>query len=1019
MEQIFLNKPFRWSDIMRLACVCCFVGCAGCYNLDVEHSMAFRGPNGSLFGYSVSLHSHGNQKWILVGAPVANSTFNPSIANPGAVYRCNIKNTSEDCEQLSMGSEKEVPCGRTCQAERDNQWFGVSLSRQPQTDGYIVACGHRWKNVFYTHGDHQNKLPHGVCYKIQPDLNSSSQPMTPCYKDHQRKFGDNYGSCQAGMSNFLMEDLIVIGAPGSFYWTGSVLVYNTSDNTLHAYVDDENVVLYGSYLGYSVGAGHFIHPQGTEVVGGAPQHGQTGKAYIFTFKSKYLSIVFEASGKKLGSYFGSSVCAVDLNSDGLSDLLVGAPMYSTVREEGRVYIYMNLGNADMKELDFELVGSDSYSARFGETITNLGDIDDDGFPDVAIGAPQEDDLQGAIYIYNGRKKGISQSYSQRITGNINGNVFKMFGQSVSGGIDVDGNGYPDVAVGAFMSDSAVVLRTRVVVIVEASLILPPSVNRTKPECVENGQPAVCMNITLCFKIKGRDIPGHIGFLYNLTADVHRKAGFPSRFYFIGNGTSNCTSGKVEASHNRVNCVTHQAFMRKEIRDIFTPIQFEAAYQLGEHVVKRDAPSLFPPLRPILQQREEEENHVRNKIQFARYCAWENCSTNLHVSAKLGLPQIHENKPYFALGNGKTVMLNVTLYNAGDDAFQASLHLRFPETLYFVKVLDSEEKHISCEIAEDDQSVVGLDCSIGHLYINSLTKTDVTFLLDVNKDSVPEDLNITVNATCESAEGADLLHDNIATLILPLRYGVDLNVHGLVSPSSFVFEEMQDESDCFTKKFNYTFTVVNVGFSKAPGSRLEINIPNSIAPRPFKLFNVLDIKTSLGECYLPNNTKDCDIPDTSFIEDVVFFFSKTTSRQLYCVKDDSSCLNIFCDFGEMETRMEATVQLQLELTPLVLALGRTSIFYIETIADAFPKQDTYVIELQKYQFASIILEAHHDQKPVRRVELSIVVVSLFVGLCILLLLIYILWKVGFFKRHLQKKQEHRKSWDYVNKTKDVY
>ncbi|MGH0121533.1 UNVERIFIED_CONTAM: hypothetical protein FKN15_073147 [Acipenser sinensis] len=624
-----------------------------------------------------------------------------------------------------------------------------------------------------------------------------------CFKipHHQRKFGDSYGSCQAGMSNFLMEDLIVIGAPGSFYWTGSVLVYNTTDNTLHAYVDDDNVVLYGSYLGYSVGAGHFINPQGTEVVGGAPQHGQTGKAYIFTFVSKYLSIVFEASGKKLGSYFGSSVCAVDLNSDGLSDLLVGAPMYSTVREEGRVYIYMNLGNADMKELDFELVGSDSYSARFGETITNLGDIDDDGFPDVAIGAPQEEDLQGAIYIYNGRKKGISQSYSQRITGNINGNVFKMFGQSVSGGIDVDGNGYP-------------------------------------------------------------------GFLYNLTADVHRKAGFPSRFYFIGNGTSNCTSGKVEASHNRVDCVTHQAFMRKEIRDIFTPIQFEAAYQLGEHVVKRDAPSLFPPLRPILQQREEEENHVRSKTQFARYCAWENCSTNLQVSAKLGLPQIHENKPYFALGNGKTVMLNVTLYNAGDDAFQASLHLRFPETLYFVKVLDS---------------------------------TDVTFLLDVNKDSVPEDLNITVNASCESAEGADLLHDNIATLILPLRYGVDLSVHGLVSPSSFVFEEMQDESDCFTEKFNYTFTVVNVGFSKAPGSRLEINIPNSIAPRPFKLFNVLDIK------------------------------------------------------------------------------GRTSIFYIETIADAFPKQDTYVIELQKYQFAS----------------------------------------VGFFKRHLQKKQEHRKSWDYVNKTKDVY
>lgn len=36
--------------------------------------------------------------------------------------------------------------------------------------------------------------------------------------------------------------------------------------------------------------------------------------------------------------------------------------------------------ANMKEAEFQLAGSKSYAARFGETITDLGDIDDDGFP---------------------------------------------------------------------------------------------------------------------------------------------------------------------------------------------------------------------------------------------------------------------------------------------------------------------------------------------------------------------------------------------------------------------------------------------------------------------------------------------------------------------------------------------------------------------------------------------------------------------------------------------------------------
>lgn len=48
--------------------------------------------------------------------------------------------------------------------------------------------------------------------------------------------------------------------------------------------------------------------------------------------------------EQLGSYFGASICAVDLNADGFSDVLVGAPMQSSIREEGRVFVYINSGS---------------------------------------------------------------------------------------------------------------------------------------------------------------------------------------------------------------------------------------------------------------------------------------------------------------------------------------------------------------------------------------------------------------------------------------------------------------------------------------------------------------------------------------------------------------------------------------------------------------------------------------------------------------------------------------------------
>uniref|UniRef100_A0A8C2XQY0 Integrin subunit alpha 4 n=1 Tax=Cyclopterus lumpus TaxID=8103 RepID=A0A8C2XQY0_CYCLU len=619
------------------------------YSLDQDHSLEFSGPSSSMFGYSVLLH------------------------------RCMYETV--ELIYVCVCVCADVPkCGKTCDAESDHQWLGVSLSRQPGVNGgHILACAHRWKNVFYSKKDGQNhKLPNGVCYRYGNDMRHAL-PIIPCYRDHQRKFGEDYGSCQAGISNFLTEDLIIMGAPGTSYWTGSVLVFNTSSGGMSVYLDDEaGAVGFGSYLGYAVGAGPFLNPGTVEVVGGAPQYNQKGKVFIFTIDSKMLRVVSEVSGKQLGSYFGSSVCAVDLNADGLSDLLVGAPMATGVtREEGRVHVYINQGKAKLLEAEFQLSGSDAYAARFGETIADLGDLDDDGYPDVAVGAPQEDDLKGAVYIYNGREDGISPTPSQRITGSTLGRNLRMFGQSLSSGIDIDDNGYQDVAIGAFLSDSAVVLRTRPVIQVKASLILPDQIDQRLALCQEHKTPTVCFNVTVCFSVKSRQFRGAIGTV-------------PTDTTLQNISLTTVTSWRERPSvpsyvsrHGQLTCTTHVAYQRKDVKDIFTPVKFEVSYRHKETNTHKASSKTFPPLKPILQQSAGHQNTITKQVPTGASTS-QLQSMLWHILLFLVISE----QQYFALGSGQTIMLKTSLLNSGDDAFLPRLTLRFPDNIHYIKVLQN-------------------------------------------------------------------------------------------------------------------------------------------------------------------------------------------------------------------------------------------------------------------------------------------------------------------------------------------
>jgi hypothetical protein len=143
--------------------------------------------------------------------------------------------------------------------------------------------------------------------------------------------------------------------------------------------------------------------------------------------------------------FGTSVAtAGDVNGDGFSDVIVGAPNYDNGQnEEGRAFVYMGSasGTASSAAWSDE---SDQAGAFFGTSVSTAGDVNHDGFHDVVIGAPKFAP-NGSIFIYFGSASGLATTPSQRRDGRTSGTDF---GDTVAWAGDVDGDNFSDVLAGA-------------------------------------------------------------------------------------------------------------------------------------------------------------------------------------------------------------------------------------------------------------------------------------------------------------------------------------------------------------------------------------------------------------------------------------------------------------------------------------------------------------------------------------------------------------------------------------------
>uniref|UniRef100_A0A8C7K1R3 Integrin subunit alpha 10 n=1 Tax=Oncorhynchus kisutch TaxID=8019 RepID=A0A8C7K1R3_ONCKI len=308
---------------------------------------------------------------------------------------------------------------------------------------------------------------------------------------------------QIGFSTHVLDDGILFGMVGAYDWDGGVLKEGAKGRimpTREAFESEfpQELKNHAAYLGYTVSS-VIVGDWRRLYVAGAPRFKHKGKVILFELSDNGdVNIAQALNGEQIGSYYGSEVCGLDVDQDGITDvLLVAAPMYLGPgnKEAGRVYIYSLSGvfvsNGTLKAEDrFQ-------DARFGYALASAPDLNHDGYTDLLVGAPLEDGHNGAIYVYHGQGIHIIHNYKQRIAGSSLSPSLQYFGRSVSARLDLDGDGLLDLAVGA--QGSAVLLSSRSIVQINMSLSFQPhSINVIQKTCQRGGRESACLNATACF-----------------------------------------------------------------------------------------------------------------------------------------------------------------------------------------------------------------------------------------------------------------------------------------------------------------------------------------------------------------------------------------------------------------------------------------------------------------------------------------------------------------------------------------
>lgn len=208
-------------------------------------------------------------------------------------------------------------------------------------------------------------------------------------------------------------------------------------------------------LGSSVSQAGDVNKDGfADVIVGAPgfSNGQLaeGRALVFLGSSTGLRTqpAWSHEGDVASSLTGASVSAAgDVNGDGFTDVVVGAPQHTILHSsEGRVSVFLGGVSGLGSQAAWTLAGGQNWG-QLGFSVATAGDIDRDGFDELLVGHPGYGAIRanaGRVLLFKGSASGLGTTPSWTFLGGISE---AQLGATVASAGDLNNDGFSDVILG--------------------------------------------------------------------------------------------------------------------------------------------------------------------------------------------------------------------------------------------------------------------------------------------------------------------------------------------------------------------------------------------------------------------------------------------------------------------------------------------------------------------------------------------------------------------------------------------